>query len=209
MLFGNPKMKTTLLLFSVVMPFLVWSQSPAREITPLVTRNGVMVVYNFPNSHFTIRVEGKDVRPMQRPFVFLIDNRALQLVLVNTADITGLAACKTIADSLKAHRAYEVGYLEGVVKTKITVAEDEFIDHPSGPMLFWRFSLPDAMNAQLPHQLFVTFIVGDKLLAISSPGSKTDSLDEIKSWLVRFAATRIVYPGPIDIDKLTELIKKE
>lgn len=172
-------------------------------------REGRFMAYNFPHSHFTVRVEGENVTPAKRPYVFFVDNRALQLVTVDLRDVNSFSSCKNQTDSLRAHQKYELKYLEGILSQPLTLSGDEILAKDGKTFLFWHFDTPPEMNVQLGLHVYVTMIIGDKLLMLNTAGTKVEQLDELKRWITKFAFTVEVYPHTINIAKLMNEIKNE
>ncbi len=202
-------MRTTLLILHLLIPTILLSQGSNNQVVPIGTAKGVLMAYNFPASHFTIRIEGENVKPAQQRYVFFVDNRVIQLVAADMKGISGLADCKNRADSLMAHTKFELAYLENVLSKKLSLAGHEIISKDSNTFLFWHFNLPAEMNSQLECQLYLTTVVGDKLLMLKTAATKNDQVPEFQNWLTRFAFTLQVYEQLIDIEKLIEEIKKE
>jgi hypothetical protein len=202
-------MKITLPILILLLPTILYSQGSNQEVIPIGTGKGVLMAYNFPNSHFTIRIEGENVRPAQRPYVFFVDNRALQLVTVDLKDIRDFSNCKNKADSLGAHQKYELSYLEGVLSKQLNLEDQEILARDSKTFMFWHFNLPPEMNSQLERQLQITTIIKDKLLMLKTAGTKNEQISDLKNWLTNFAFTLTVYDKLIDIQKLIEEIKME
>jgi hypothetical protein len=183
-------MKNVLALIVLLLPTILLSQSNYQEITPIGTRKGAIMVYNFPNSHFTIRVEGERVTPAKQPFVFFVDNRALQLVHVNLKDIGNFAGCNNLEDSLKFHQQYELDYLTRTMHAELVLESRETSRVGSKLFLFWQYNLPPEMKAQLEQQIQLTTIVGDKLLMLKTAGTKQEKVSDLNKWLENFASTR-------------------
>ena len=201
-------MKIKIALFALFLPSILFSQSLDQEIVPIGTGKGVLMAYNFPHSHFTIRIEGDNVRPANRPYVFLVDNRALALTTVDLRDVN-FSNCRDESDSLRAHEKYELNYLEGLTSKKLAVGGQKIKNNRSQTFLFWHYSMPPEMNVQLEHQFYITTIIGSKLLMLNTGGTKIEKVSDLENWLEKFAFTLITYNNTIDIQKLMDQIKKE
>jgi hypothetical protein len=202
-------MRIIIIVLNVLLPVMLVAQDMNQEITPIGTGKGVLMAYNFPDSHFTLRVEGDNVRPAQRPYIFFVDNRALQLVTVDLKDVSDLSGSKNTADSLVAHQKYELKYLAGVLAKELVLEGHEMLKSNSKSFMFWHFVLPPEMKSPLERQLQMTVMIGDKLLILKTASAKTESITEFKNWMAKFAFTLIQYDKPIDIQKLIEQIKNE
>lgn len=202
-------MRILITLFLFATYFNGFTQSKYNEVTPIKTKNGFMIIYNFEKSKFTIRIEGDDARPASQPYVFFVDNRALQITIVDIKDIDGLDTCKTNTDSLVRHMSYELDYLSGVLKNKLEITSKELLNISSGTFLFWYFSLPKELNAELEKQFYLTTIIGDKLIMLKTASERKEKVKDLKDYLEKYSSTIKYYPKGIDIDEIIEGVKKE
>lgn len=180
-----------------------------EPIIPLKTKNGFMVIFNFPKSKFTIRVEGEDVKPAEQYLVFLANNQALQMNIIDFSHLPNLDKCKSLKDSLLAHSKYELDYIEEMMKKKLEIKDKEMINIKGRKYLLWSYTIPDDVEAELKNQYFLVTRVGDKMFCLYTAAETDSKAKDIKKYFTPFAESIEYYPKEMDIQKIQETLKNE
>ncbi len=180
-----------------------------QPILPFKTKNGYLVAFNSEKSKFTIRVEGDDVKPAEQFLVFLANNQALQMNIIDFSQLTNLDKCKKLKDSLLTHSKYELDYLEEMIKKKLSIKDQELITIKGRKYLLWSYSLPEDVQVELKNQYFLVTRIGDKLFVLYTAAASTAKLKDIKKYFTPFAESIVIYTKEMDITKIQEELKNE
>jgi len=180
-----------------------------QEVIPIKTKKGFMIIFNYENSKSTLRIEGEDPK-LSEPFItFLVDNRALQITIVDVSDISNMKNCKNTGDTLIAHKNYELQYLGKMIEEELVIRKEETINISKIEFLLWYYTLPSKLNAQLENQYIITTLIGDKVLMFHTAGSKKEKYKTVKKYLIKYASTLDIYDENMDINKIIEGVKNE
>jgi hypothetical protein len=177
----------------------------------LKTDNGILIVWNEPNNNYTIEIKGNDIRPVpDRPFLFFVDGKFLQMKTVAKKDFLKKAQMKDLDDKaiLTAHRDWEAQYLGGVFKQTLKI--DSLWQKLTNGMdaLWWNFEMPRNEKGQAKKQVYLIISKGDHILLLNS--AVTDKVDEgtAQQFLLDTMATLKINKKPLSLKKAQEQIMK-
>lgn len=189
------------------------SQAPTVGWATVKSKDGVIFVDNRTDLHYTLALKGNDVKPLgSGEHIFLgVDGLVLQ---IQVAELRRFApdARKNKLDNkaiLAAHRNWELEFLEGLLKTKLTIQSTNWKLASGADGLGWQFDMPAALNAQAEKQLYLTTVSGDYVIMLNAIADKNNSEAKARQFLLDTIATLKINAGPIDVYKLAESLKKE
>jgi hypothetical protein len=197
-----------------------WTGDQVTEVTSqhedgwaaITTNEGVLFVWNLHGLHFTLAIKGKEVKPINDPdhIFFNVDGRILQIQLASIKDFAPDAKQKKLDDRsiLAAHRNWESNYIEGLLKSKLTVQTFNAKLSNGSAALMWQYDMPKVMNAEAKKQLYVTAVKNDYVLMLNSEATAAISDADGRKFLMDTIATFKPSPTPIDVKQLSESIRK-
>jgi hypothetical protein len=177
------------------------------EIIPIQTKAGFLIIFNYEKSKFSVRIEGKNPKQSDQNLSFLIDNRAIELVIVEVTDISYLNNCKTKIDTLIAHKKYELAYLSKMVGEELSISNEEIVKISGTDFLLWSYEIPSKFKVALSTQYLMTTIIGDKIVMFHTASNETEKYGTIKKFLKKFASTIKILDETIDINQIIENVK--
>jgi len=174
------------------------------------TDDGMLFVWNIQKLHLTIDIKGKDIKRVNDPdHIFLdVDGKILQLQAAETRQFAPDAKDKKLDDKavLAAHREWESKYIEGLLKSKLSLRSFTVNMSALGPASLWAFDMPAGMSTEVKTQVYVTVARGDYVVMLNSEATNTTSEVEIRKFLLDTMATLKINAEPIDVQKLAESI---
>ena len=178
----------------------------------ITTAKGVLFVWNLHGLYFTLAIKGKGVKPLNDPdhIFFNVDGRILQIQLASIKDFAPDAKQKKLDDRsiLAAHRNWESNYIEGLLKSKLTVQTFNAKLSNGSAALMWQYDMPKVMNAEAKKQLYVTAVKNDYVLMLNSEATAAIPDADGRKFLMDTIATFKPSPTPIDVKQLSESIRK-
>ena len=178
----------------------------------ITTDEGVLFVWNLHGLYFTLAIKGKEVKPLNDPdhIFFNVDGRILQIQLASIKDFAPDAKQKKLDDRsiLAAHRNWESNYIEGLLKSKLTVQTFNAKLSNGSAALMWQYDMPKVMNAEAKKQLYVTAVKNDYVLMLNSEATAAIPDADGRKFLMDTIATFKPSPTPIDVKQLSESIRK-
>jgi hypothetical protein len=163
------KLKTyfaTILLLSISTSSVLAShQADGDGVAAIKTETGYLIVWNQPEIHFSLGVNGKDVRPMTRPgtgsVAFNVDGVVFQVQTVAISEFLKNAKKQKLSDQaiLIAHRDWESQYLEQTVGTKLNVTTAPQQLSNGNQALIWKYDKPKTKGSE---QMYLTMVSGTK-----------------------------------------------
>ena len=174
------------------------------------TDDGMLFVWNIQKLHLTVDIKGKDIKRVNDPdHIFLdVDGKILQLQAAEIRQFAPDAKDKKLDDKavLAAHREWESKYLEGLLKSKLSLRSFSVNMSALGPASLWAFDMPSGMSTEVKTQVYVTVARGDYVVMLNSEATNTTSEVEIRKFLLDTMATLKISAEPIDVQKLAQSI---
>ena len=175
------------------------------------TDDGMLFVWNIQKLHLTVDIKGKDIKRVNDPdHIFLdVDGKILQVQAAEIRQFAPDAKDKKLDDKavLAAHREWESKYLEGLLKSKLSLRSFTVNMSALGPASLWAFDMPEGMSAEVKTQVYVTVARGDFVVMLNSEATTTTSEVEVRKFLLDTMATLKTSAEPIDVQKLSESIR--
>lgn len=199
---------TILLLISTSSVF-ARRQADGNGLAAIKTKDGFLVVWNQPGIHFTLRVKGKDVRPMSRTgtgsVAFNVDSVVFQIQTVATGEFLKNARKQKLSDQsiLIAHRDWETHALEQTAGTKLNVTSAEQQLSNGTHALIWKYGKPKTKGSE---QMYLTLVSGNNVVILNGVISERNTENAVRQLLLDTISTLKVSQRPIDVLKLRESI---
>jgi hypothetical protein len=108
---------------------------------------------------------------------------------------------------LAAHRDWESKYIEGLLKSKLTLHSFSVNMSALGPASLWEYDMPEGMNAEAKTEVYVTVVRGDFVVMLNCEATTTTPEVEVRKFLLDTMATLKISSDPIDVQKLSESIR--
>lgn len=170
------------------------------------TGDGFLMVHNGKAVSYTLEFKGNDLKPLEAETVaFTIDKRIVQIVNVARADFWKSADAKpTDEQLLQSHKAWESDYVADALKAKLSVSAEPIELAGKRKALYWFFPMPKELKSSFSHQVFLTTIVGNDVLGISSSLESAEAQAENKAYLVRSMQTLQTSDKPFNLQELSK-----
>lgn len=177
------------------------------------TDDGILFVWNVRELHFTLAVKGKDIKPLNDPdhIFFTVDGFVLQIQVAPIREFAPDAKEKKLDDRsiLVAHRDWESGFIEGLLKTKVQLHTFNVRLSNGGDASLWQFDMPEGANAVDKTQLYLTVVREDGVVMLNCVATATTSEEMVRKFLLETMATLKTSPVPIDVQKLAESLRQK
>ena len=204
------KCVTTILLLLIS----TWSvpanpQADGNGVAAIKTGDGYLVVWNRPDLHFTLGLNGKDVRPMTGPgtgsVAFNVDGVVFQIQSVAISEFAKNARKQKLSDQaiLIAHRDWESQYLEQTAATKLNVTTAPQQLSNGSQALLWKYDKPKTRGSE---QMYLTTVSGNNVVILNGVVAGKTPESAVQRLLLDTIATLRVSSRPIDVMKLRESI---
>lgn len=183
------------------------------DVAAIKTNYGCLLVWNRNDTYFTLEIKGKDVRPQNNTeIVFLnVDGIILQVqaLRVSTFLKDAKERQQDAPSILKAHQNWEVQYLEGNFKSKLTVESAPEKLGNGNVALFWQYDMPAGKSDTVKKQCYLTTLAKDRLLLLNSVVETSTNESALRQLLLDTAMTWKLSSGKIDVKKLQDTIRRE
>ncbi|HYE72266.1 MAG TPA: hypothetical protein VEF04_03005, partial [Blastocatellia bacterium] len=154
---------------------------------------------------------GNDLKPFQSErIVFKIDEKIVQMQRAKKSEFLQSSVNQNFKDSeiLEKHRGWEESYLSDLLKAKLNVTSEKVTARTNREALLWHFPMPEGMNKQVDHQVFLTTVIGEQVLILNYSVEKGDTVANATKYLIESMNTLKVSDKPIDVKALQEEIRK-
>jgi hypothetical protein len=177
------------------------------------TADGYLLVWNEPEIHFTISIQGKEVKAMNSTehVFFSVDGMAFQVQCVavgqflKEAEKQGLNELQILA----AHQDWESKFIESSLLGKKLEVQSTPQKLPDGSeALLWRFKMPEGISTEVKAQMYLTMVRAGHVILLN--GSVPENTDEsaVQKLLMNSAATLKLSRTRINVRDLSESIRK-
>ena len=176
------------------------------------TEYGFLHVWNEePDNYYTLEIRGKDIRQKSTEQIMLnVDGKSLQILTVPINKFLGDTKNIKLNERaiLTAHQDWEFKYLEETYKEKLTKQSSWQKREGGGEALSWDIVVPASAKSNVTKQVFLTAVKGNYVMMLG--GVVTSEIEEsaARKLLTDTLATLKASDKPIDLNKLSEAIKK-
>lgn len=161
----------------------------AGEYAAVRTTAGVLVTHEAPETRFTVEIPGTKIEPLEHPrhFFLKVDGVPIQVQVVSIPDIYGKKVEVSPKGLMLAHRDWEKLHLEKALGAKLQLecALVALSDGSDG--LFWAYSMPKGMDAEVSRQIYLTRPVADRVLVLNAAVVKGAKEEAIRKTLLASA----------------------
>lgn len=192
--------------------WIVRASQQENGIAALKTADGFLLIWNQPDIHFTIEIKGKEIRPMNSTehVFFNVDGMVVQ--------VQSAAISEFIKDNKKpkpdeksiltAHLDWETQFIESGLGKTISVQLTPQKLSDGSEALYWKFDMPEGLNAEAKKQLFVTRVSNNHVLVLNGVVTKTVEEERVRKFLTDTISTLKISSNPINVQELQEAIRK-
>jgi hypothetical protein len=184
----------------------------------LGTPKSLILVYNYPNNHFYIEINGVEKSKTDRENVFIIDNRPIQILALNKSKFLKDTVLEfSSIDLMKIYINWEIDYIENNL-FKNTNNKYEFLKTKKGrDIAFWTYDMPtgepeivtdSTRKTPTLKQMFVITRTKDFIVGLNSPLFGNEKYDEIKEYLITNIDGLVESDNEIDIYELDKQVNK-
>jgi hypothetical protein len=185
---------------------------PEDGWTAIKTDQGILFVWNVGSLYFTLSINGKEIKPIDDPkhIFFMVDGRPLQIQVAAIDNFAPDAKDKKLDERaiLAAHRDWEAKFVEEMLNSKLIVRTFNAKLSNGNDASMWQFDMPESLKSTATKQLYLTVVTKDHVLLLNTEATATISDADGRKFLLDTMATLKVSPTPIDVDKLSEAIRK-
>lgn len=197
---------------SATYPTLGLTTQNDLPVNAIKTIDGYLLVWNRPDLHFTVLIKGKDIKPLNdtEHVFFNVDGMVFQIQLASVSEFAPDAKEKKLDDMaiLAAHRDWESKFIEGLLSSKLKVESFNAKLSNGGEASLWQYDMPEGMNAEARKQLYLSVVSGDYVVLLNSVVTAAISEETARKFLLDTMSTLKFSSTPIDVKKLSELIRK-
>lgn len=197
----------------VTLVFAITGAAAQAPYTVLATGNGALVVWNESKAHLTVEFVADKIEPTQVGGVaLLLDGRFFQLTMVDPDEFDAGNLKGTAV--LEKHMQFEGDYWNSQVGTKLprqVITPKEPL--PPDTMIWeieWPAELRKSGEVTAVKNLFLTSVAGDRVMVVSTPVMKGESVEDRLAYLRQVAdSIRISATPVLAKDVQAQLMRKQ
>jgi hypothetical protein len=203
----------TLLLFSLLTVFN-YSASAQDGNAIIKTDDGFLLINNdSSNQSFMLELKGQTLSPIESSdMAFTIDGKFVQIISVAQSDFIN-ADSKTMADAqiLETYSDWKIKYLIDTFKGKLDVKgpwTTMFTAIAGRTAFFWSCPIPEQLNPKVKEQLFLTMILGNKVIGLKMVIEKDTDKLSVLHYMCKSLDTIKISQEPFDIKAISEMVQQ-
>ena len=200
----------------IIILFLCSNLLPAQDL--IGTPTSLILVYNYPDTHFYIQLQGVNKQKTEKENVYIIDNQVVQVKALNKTKF-----CKTtkqelsFGDFITTYVDWEKSFQENQFSMSIHSKLDILKSNKGRDIGLWTYDMPvisprivtnSTRTTPVQKQVFVLTRVKDYLVGINCPLLETDNSDTIKSYLIANIDGIVESDKEIDVEELNKQVNK-
>lgn len=197
-----------LLLWASTVTATAAQQESESSKQAVYTGSGWLIVWNQPGIHFTLELNGKDVRPMDSQstgsIAFNANGVVVQVQSVAISDFLDNADNRKSGDQsiLEAHQSWEVQYIEKTVGEKVNfTSAPQRLDNGTQALLW---ATHPSKTGLFQEQMYLTVISGSYVVILSGIVDENATEKSVQEVLLDAMSSLKMSSGPIDVKKLQE-----
>src|SRR5687767_4428921 len=152
--------------------FSAYSQKNIDGGGLIKTEDGFLLITNRTPVSFSFEFKGNSIEPVESDHpVFTLDGKLWQIVDVSLSEFKvseNKSKKLTDEETLELHKLWESKYIENALNKKLTLLSEIVEIQDKRKAMIWSFEMPKEMVSDFSHQIFMTTIVGDRVVAINS-----------------------------------------
>lgn len=178
------------------------------------TPTSLILVYNYPETYFYMEIKGSDKRTTEKPNVFIIDNRLIQVMSVKYDKFLSGKQKTSSIEIIREYINWELKYMEENLSLKVN-NNLEFLKTAKGrDIAFWSYDMPavgqetktDATTTPTQKQLFVITRIKDYVVGINVPIFESDQYETTRNYLIANIDNIVESKKEIDMNELNKQI---
>lgn len=184
----------------------------------IVTDKSLVLVYNLPENYFYVQINGKDKQQTERQTFFIIDNRPVQILAVNTSKfMSEKTSSFTPPEVLTKYVGWESDYIKANLFPSLQCKTEKMKSAKGRDLIFWTYDMPidqydqknDSTRKQsVRKQLFVLTLAKDYVVGINTPLMLHDNYDESKQFLLTNIDGIVEQDKEIDVNELNRELNR-
>jgi hypothetical protein len=173
------------------------------------TPYGYLFISNSSEKSFTMEIRGKDIEVVNEGNnrMFIVDEKLLNIVQVDTKNFVSASEKLTEEQILEKHKAWESEFRSQAFKTKLELKTEPVTVKDFKAML-WGYRRPLA-NEEYDRDYLLTKLIGKEVLALNTSLYTGEKLADYQKFLVETLSTLKISSEPFDVQKLTEEFRRE
>lgn len=172
-------------------------------------KEGFVYIFNEKNTFFTVNIDGANVRPVKTGNItFIVDRKIIQLLSVEASGALdpNQSSDPILREAMKAELTNIIKDLKAPVETESSLSKTS-----SGiPYMYWSFTNPKASKDPslrgVLEEHFITLLVNDQILHLSSAVTNKDRPEAIRSLLQNVANTVKISENRIDLNQVRKAV---
>jgi hypothetical protein len=183
------------------------------------TPTSLILVYNNPDNYFYIQLDGIDKRKTEKPTVFIIDKKPVQVLVLNKNKfLPPDYKSKSQSDIIKDYIKWESDYLKSTFKFDINNKIETLKTIANTEVFFWTYDMPtrepkyktdSIRTTPTQKQMFVLRLVKDYVVGINTPLFDNDQYENNKAYLLKNIDNIVVSNKEIDLEELNKQVNKQ
>jgi len=204
--------KLFLLVVSATLSFNLMSQGLIGTSTSLI------LVYNNPSNYFYIQLDGVDKKKTEQPTVFILDNKAVQVLALNKNKfLPPNSRSRSQKDIIKDYIKWESDYIKESFKWDINNNTETLKTKSDIDVVFWTYDMPtgeevvtdSTRTTPTQKQMFILRLVKDYIVGINTPLFDSDQYEINKAYLLKNIDNIVISEKEIDLDELNGQVNKQ
>ena len=162
----------------------------------------LILVYNSPDAHFYLKLEGKTVKETAMDNVFILDDKVIQVIVLNKDNfMEGNERVSSTKDFIQSYIDWELQYLNETFSTRLKNSIRFVPSGVSDYIALWSYDMPVNKSDEIQtessdstsnrKQMFAVTSIGDYIVGVNSPLFEAEMLDEIQDFLFQTVANII------------------
>lgn len=199
-----------LLAFSFISAY---SQEADKSGGLIKTKDGFLLINNRNQTPFTLEFKGNSIKPLKSDHpVFLIDGKLWQVIDVSFDEFkpaTNQSKKLTDEENLELHKKWESEYIGNSLNKKLILLSETIEIQDKRKAMIWSFEFPKELKSDYSHQIFITTVIGNRVVAINSSVDAGKNLADYKKILIEIMKTLKTSDKPFDLKKIAQELKNQ
>ena len=179
------------------------------------TPNSLILVYNYPDNHFYIEIEGKDKRKTEQENAFIIDNKVVLINVINIKKFYNGKSKKSSNDIIQKYIDWESDYLKESFGFEVNGNIDFLKSEKGKEIAYWTYDMEtkepeknsdSTITTSVSKQMFVITRSKDYVIGIYTPFLEDQVYNEIKEYLIKNIDGLVESDKEIDIEDLNKRV---
>ena len=190
--------------FTLALLFLLTSAVPSHSQNLIACSDTTTWwVVPGPDAGFALRLSGK-IQTTDHKNVLAVNDFVLQYLVSDIKKFTVEGQDNSGLIPLIRHALSEGEYMSGLFKNQLNIQMEKAEAGPGRQALVWHFDFPEGMNTEVEQQVFVSMLVGDQIIGLSSSLFKGQVFVDIRDFLTEIISTALVLDKQENLQQLCD-----